>query len=287
MTFPRLLYQVWFQGTNDPSFSAIVRENTEAWKRMNPTWRHHVVDQHRLRQACRSISPETEACFLRLAHIHIILAIDFGRYCLLYQTGGMYVDTDMWCIRPVDACTALQQQITQDKPFVAVCQANPSLSHVVNNGMMVSTPGHPFLRHFILDIQKKVTDHRADKEIRLKEWFIIHCAGPLNLSKQLRIFQKNDQHANTVILYFPFDVFEASVDRQLFRVTDQTIALHVREGSWISSDGIKGLAADMIINMVSIPTILMTCPVLSLVLLLVGILIGVLLVRTFRHRVKR
>lgn len=282
MTFPRLLYQVWFQGADDPSFPR-VRENTEAWKRMNPTWRHHVVDQHRLRQACRFISFETEACFLRLAQIHIMLAIDFGRYCLLYQTGGMYVDTDMWCIRPVDACTELRQQITQNKPFVAVCESNPLLSsHLVNSGMMVSTPGHPFLRHFILDIQKKVTDHPVDKGIRFKEWFIIHCGGPVNLSKQLRIFQKNNQCANTVILYLPFDVFEAFLDRDLFRVTDRTIALHVREGSWVS-DGIKASVG----RLINVPTLMVTCPVLSLVLLLMGILIGVLLARTFRHRVKR
>lgn len=282
MTFPRLLYQVWFQGADDPSFSALVRENTEAWKRMNPTWRHHVVDQHRLRQACRFISFETEACFLRLAKIHIMLAIDFGRYCLLYQTGGMYVDTDMWCIRPVDACTALRQQITQNKPFVAVCKSRPFLSYFVNSGMMVSTPGHPFLRHFILDIQKKVTDQPVDKGLRLKEWFIIHCGGPVNLSKQLRIFQKNNQDANTVILYLPFDVFEAFVDRHLFQVTDRTIALHVREGSWIS-DGMKG----SLVKMMNTSTLLVSYPVPFLVLLLVGILIGVLLARTFRHRVMR
>lgn len=280
MVLPRLLYQVWFQGVNDPSFTSAIRENTDAWKRMNPTWRHQVVDQHRLRQACRSISPETEACFLKLANVHMVLAIDFGRYCLLYETGGMYVDTDMWCIRPLDSCAMLTEGMNQRSDWLAVSLLSIQLfgMRFVNNGMMMSTAKHPFLLALISDIQTRVYDLSTRGTPLSKEWLVGHCTGPVNVRKQLRLFEKNPANEAHAIVYLPHDLFEPRVTEDLFYVTDRTVALHFHEGTWIP----KHSLLRSLLHVGREMTLCTFRPLLPCSLLLLGILVGVLLTLLIR-----
>lgn len=64
------------------------------------------------------------------------------RYLILYEFGGIYLDLDIKCLKPMDF-------------FLTVDWiSSPGLPVGINNAFMAVTPGHPFLKHAIKNIKR-------------------------------------------------------------------------------------------------------------------------------------
>lgn len=98
MGIPNVTHQIWFQGWNnlpDKYFG-----NTEKLVFLNQDWKHMKWDEESLRKECATMSPETLAKFDSFDKM--IQKVDFGRYVVLHKYGGVSVDCDAECIRPLD-----------------------------------------------------------------------------------------------------------------------------------------------------------------------------------------
>jgi inositol phosphorylceramide mannosyltransferase catalytic subunit len=77
-----------------------------------------------------------------------IMRADVIRYLLLYRVGGLYLDTDYEMLRAFDLC---------DKEIVLCWEPHPNdqnRPHKIANAVFASSPGHPFFRMLIDDLQK-------------------------------------------------------------------------------------------------------------------------------------
>jgi len=64
------------------------------------------------------------------------------RYLILYKLGGIYLDLDIKCLKPMDF-------------FLTVDWVSPpGLPVGINNAFMAVAPGHPFLKHAIENIKR-------------------------------------------------------------------------------------------------------------------------------------
>jgi len=254
ISFPKCIYQVWFQGQNDPSFQSRpeLRQNQQGWKYWNhSTWSYRLLDQHDLQKACRFHSSMAETCFQRFVEIHIMLAIDFGRYCYLYQHGGIYVDFDMWCLRSLDHSAPMIQFLEKRKQYLHVLGVSEMAvqplcmggKRLLNSGMMISTSKHPFLYHLIRVISERGLNRNnnnpffsSSNSFSMMERYIYDTTGPMRLTTEVNFFlHKKEWGSSCSILQFPHTFFEPCFSdlQSLCKITKDTVAIHQHELSWV------------------------------------------------------
>lgn len=95
---PKVTHQIWFQGWSELPHR--YTDDVEKLSILNEKWNHMKWDETSLRIECEKFSPEALAKFESFDKM--IQKIDFGRYVVLYNYGGVSVDCDAECLRPLD-----------------------------------------------------------------------------------------------------------------------------------------------------------------------------------------
>lgn len=243
--FPKVIYQVWFQGQDDLSFRSRphLLANMNGWKCIqSPEWSHRLLDQRDLEEACRSVSARAVRVFHKFASWDRILAIDFGRYCYLYTHGGIYVDMDMWCLRPLElseSVRAFLSRVTHPMPMPLLAISKMLVGHPYefNTGMMMSTVLHPFLKQFI-DTIMSICETTAERpSANLMPYYIQRTTGPWRLTQEVYRFCATDPHRHDMIFPLPYPVFEpcafVGTGEKVCRISADTVAMHEYQLSWI------------------------------------------------------
>jgi inositol phosphorylceramide mannosyltransferase catalytic subunit len=193
---PRILHQIWLGDSPLPDAFAGYRET---WRRHHPDWDHRFWTEDNL--------PSD----LRRAEVYARLRIpaersDILRLEVLWRLGGVYVDTDFECLRPLDP-------LIEDLDFFT---APLKPNGWVNNAFIGSVPGHP-----ILD--------RALNELRPREFhgYDKHGTGPRFLDTLLRDYPEARR--------LPAELFYQTSPAQLA----DAVATHHAAGSWKSVESYR------------------------------------------------
>ncbi len=186
---PRILHQVWLGDRPLPDEFAAYRES---WIRHHPDWEHRLWTEENLPDGLRR--PEVYERLRVPAERSDILRLE-----VLWRHGGVYVDTDFECHRPLDPV------IEGLEFFTAPLKPNGW----VNNAFIGSVPGHP-----ILD--------RALNELRPREFhgYDKHGTGPRFLDTLLQDYPEATR--------LPAELFYQTSPGQLA----DAVATHHAAGSW-------------------------------------------------------
>ncbi len=193
---PRILHQIWLGDQPLPDEFARYRET---WLRHHPGWEHRFWTEENLPPDLRR--PEVYERLRMPAERSDILRLE-----VLWHEGGVYVDTDFECHRPLD-------EVIDDHEFFT---APLKPSGWVNNAFVGSVPEHP-----ILD--------RALNELRPRAFYGYdkHGTGPRFLDTLLR------DYPDAVRL--PAELFYQTSPSQLA----EAVATHHAAGSWKSVDSYR------------------------------------------------
>lgn len=101
---------------------------------------------------------------------------DILRYVVLYEFGGIYADVDVENLRPLDRVTRKYTCIIPTEPLEHNI-LKYHVPYVINNGIMLCAPKHPFLRR-LLDT---LLDNTEDDNV-------LTATGPLFVTKQFNIY---------------------------------------------------------------------------------------------------
>lgn len=132
MTIPETIHQIWVGGKAVPTkFKRLMK----TWKEMHPQWAHKLW-----------LDEDVEKLHLRNrvyydATSDPIEKANIARYEILEQFGGIYIDIDFLCLKPLDAFHRRYDFYTGIAP--ADCAA------MLNNALMACGPGHPIMKHCI------------------------------------------------------------------------------------------------------------------------------------------
>lgn len=131
---PRLIHRIWLGGP--------MPEQNEAWGRtwteLNPgwtmvTWDEAMIDQFDMK--CRAEFEAAESYAQKA---------DLARYEILYRMGGLYVDTDFECLKPISVLLKTRKVVLgwEDKD-------NPEgYPDVLSNAFIAAPQQHRLLRWF-------------------------------------------------------------------------------------------------------------------------------------------
>jgi hypothetical protein len=153
---PRIFHHIWLGPDPLPDDH---RPWIETWKRHHPDWEFTLWTEENLPED--PIRPEV----LERLRAPVERA-DILRLEVLYRHGGVYLDTALECLRPID-------DVLRDEEFVGVCHKPGRIT----NTAIASAPGHPLLEEALEHAQPMEMYWTSSSE-RLKE-----VAGPLLLER--------------------------------------------------------------------------------------------------------
>ena len=153
---PRILHHIWIGPDPLPGDQ---RPWIKSWKRHHPGWEHRLWTEDDLPED--PIRPE----ILERLRAPVERA-DILRLEILYRHGGVYLDTDLECLRSLDPVLA-------DEDFVGVCHKPGRIT----NTAIASVPGHPLLEEALGEV-RPMEMYWTNASERLKE-----VAGPLLLER--------------------------------------------------------------------------------------------------------
>jgi Anp1/Glycosyltransferase sugar-binding region containing DXD motif/Glycosyl transferase family 2 len=141
---PPLIHQTW----KNEDVPHDWRDWSESWRRHHPDWEYRLwTDADN-----RAFLEEHYAWFLPVydGYQEPIKRADAIRYFLLDHFGGLYVDMDFECLRPMTELFAGKELILglePDEHARLPWSRRSGLRRIVGNAFMASRPGHPFWSH--------------------------------------------------------------------------------------------------------------------------------------------
>lgn len=191
---PRIIHQIWIGPDPLPDDQ---RPYIKSWKRHHPSWEHKLWTEENLPED--PVRPE----ILERLRTPVERA-DILRLEILYRYGGVYVDTDLECLRPLD-------DVIGDERFVGVC-LKPGR---VTNTFIASAPGHPLLERALRDVRPMKVYWTMSSTVSIKE-----VAGPPFLARLV------SDYADVKLLEPPLFFPSTPEDRE------RAVAVHHMARTW-------------------------------------------------------
>ena len=212
---PKVTHQIWFQGWDELPFK--YRSCTEKLRELNPGWTHMKWDEKLLRLECEKIGVQDKFD----GFTDMIQKIDFGRYVVLFNYGGISVDCDVEPLRPLEKIPGLDRYdlIVSKNPLNKIENiiTTNGLARdlvVVNNATVCCSQGHQIMRRlidFLVANESWNEDRLVDTQLK---------TGPLILSVFFKQFLDD-------ILVLDSDIFEP-----FGNVNSRTVLNHLYDQSW-------------------------------------------------------
>ncbi len=136
---PKIIHQIWL-GPLEPLKAAM---NT--WPKLHPDWEYRLWTEDNMPSLVNQEAFDSADNYPQKS--------DILRYELLYNYGGVYVDADEYCIKPLDEIIDLVAQSNQ--AVFAANEGNRELPNLIANGMLGCTKHHPFMLEVANNIDAK------------------------------------------------------------------------------------------------------------------------------------
>ena len=172
---PKIIHQVWDSPENRdiPLFLQVLM-NT--WKVYNPDWKYHLWNRKEMDRLVKEEFPYF--CDTYYNFPYDIQRWDAIRYMILYKYGGLYVDLDIECLKPIDPILkninlGIGEEASEKSLY-------PYLKHMLGNSFLVSVEGAEgwnFILSRIMNLKS------APELIENKESLTLTTTGSLMLSK--------------------------------------------------------------------------------------------------------
>ena len=140
---PKIIHQIW-SGVNEPlpnHFKIL----GETWKEHHPSWKYEFWDNTRMNNFILEFYPQHWNTYN--SFIYNVQRWDAIRYLILDKFGGMYVDFDSECLKPLDDLFLGNECCFSMEPKEHGIVFNKNL--YFNNALMASIPEHPFMKKII------------------------------------------------------------------------------------------------------------------------------------------
>lgn len=215
LKIPKIIHQIWL-GSSLPEDLKTLQQT---WKKFHPDWEYKLWtdnDVKNFKMQNREVFEKTK---------NLGAKSDILRYEILYQFGGLYVDTDFECLKPFDElhhiCDFYAGLFSYDK----IC---------IMNSLMGCSPKNKILKN-ILDSMKMVSSFQITPEE------VFNFSGPHYLTSVFFGTDKKDKQ-NSII--FPPTYFFPSPNsnsgkthnEQKKFLKDESHAIHYWHISWVKKD---------------------------------------------------
>ena len=140
---PKIIHQIW-SGVNEPLPNHF-KMLGETWKEHHSMWKYEFWDNTRMNNFIHEFYPQYLDTFNSFTYN--VQRWDAIRYLILDKFGGMYVDFDSECLKPLDDLFFENECCFSMEPKEHGVVFNKNL--YFNNALMASIPEHPFMKKIV------------------------------------------------------------------------------------------------------------------------------------------
>ena len=147
-TISKITHQIWMQGWD--KLPEKFQENVRLLEELNPGFKHKKWDEESLRAECAKVGKEYLDKFNSFEEM--ITRVDYGRYIVLYQYGGISIDTDMKPLKPLDNIPGIDRDSfiisKNDGTAISNMLAKINITRLTNATILVSKQ-NPIMKEII------------------------------------------------------------------------------------------------------------------------------------------
>lgn len=163
---PRLMHQIWLGPRAAPE------DWMRSWRDAHPVWAYRIWREDDV----AALGLQNEELYRRCCDDGLFdAAADVVRAEILLRSGGVYVDADSICRRPLDGAAFLEAG------FFATLEPTPLAEELITNAFMGARPEHPVLQRYVAALST-VDEPRP-------QW---RRTGPLQLTAAVRSGTESD-----------------------------------------------------------------------------------------------
>lgn len=185
---PKIIHQIWYQGGDEVPKQ--YRQYAFSWMRHNQDYEYLLWDKDDIEKLIKNSFPKYLQFYEMLPSM--IQKIDFAKYCIMYAYGGLYVDMDCECLKPIDSLFLKSNK----KLFVVSLDvdvfeqiASNYYDTLYNNGWFASSKKNALWKLVIKYISQQSID-RAWYETNIG--YIFRTTGPKAFSQVVNNFSEKE-----------------------------------------------------------------------------------------------
>ena len=211
---PKIIHYCWFGKNPLPE---LAQKCIASWKKYLPDyeikeWNEENYDVRKIPSTAQAYDAKKYA-----------FVSDYARFDILYQYGGLYFDTDVEVIKPLD-------EILKRGAFAGVERAGS-----LNAGLGLASPAASPIYKEILDSYKNSSFIKDDGSIDLTT--VVTRVS--DIFKKHGFTDKNEIQKVEEITVYPSEYFcPKDIETGKLTVTENTVSIHWFDGSWVSGKGI-------------------------------------------------
>lgn len=229
---PKIIHQIWYQGVD--KIPQNLQNNSNKIINLHKNWKYMIWDNNSIKKYFKN-NHRILTTYNKLKYLH--QKVDFMKYCILYNFGGVYMDMD------INALKSLDQLVKQYENYecilsginlnvmesYALCRNNKC----INNGIIISQQKSNFMLALINEICKnnKCQIYDLNKSICINR-----TTGPLLITK---IYNNYENKSQIKILHYSY--FEPCVLGDICDIKKNTILIHTHNTTWINTQITKFL----------------------------------------------
>lgn len=240
MPIPKTIHQIWYSEKPMPEvFLPLI----DSWREFNPNYNYILWKKCEVDDLIRNHYSDKQSIFNDV--LYDIQKVDIARYLILDYTGGVYIDLDYECLKPID-------DLINKKNLCLVLEPKDhgkvDDQQVIGNAFMASEKMHPLVRLLIKNVfarlQKRVC--LQDAELHDKFLYVLNSTGPYLLTKVLKAFELNSDFSANDIHLLPSHILNPLSKKEAFEYingkncpnllakTQGSYGIHYFVGSWLS-----------------------------------------------------
>lgn len=193
----------------------------ETWKEHfpEPEYKHVMWDDEAIDRFMEEKFPD-HLDFYNSLPFHIV-RLDFFRFALLYEEGGIYADMDMYCVRN------FYDELYKDIAFVE----SPYVKGELENSLMASVPKNRHLMGMMLRSRETFAELDVRDSIVGEEGsqYVLELCGPQQITKYLAEKTKDEQREIQRLRYPLFNPHAGHADPNNLQ---KYFTLHMNTGNW-------------------------------------------------------
>ena len=218
---PRIIHQSWKSHELPPRWASL----QQTWITHHPQWEYRFWTDDDNRRLIAAEYPELLSTYD--SYPLGINRAELARYMVVRRYGGVYVDLDFECLRPLDSLVAGRQIIFGLEPESHAQRApvkERGLDRIVCNAFIASIPGHPFWEHLAAWLER--SKERPSLGDRTSFFLLTRACDSFPDTSAITILPAS--------LMYPIDNKHGPVDDIERREIARTAyAIHHWHGSWL------------------------------------------------------
>ena len=171
---PKKLHMIWVGADNGAPESCI-----QSWRINHPDWDFRLWTEKDLENSCW-VTRRTIKALLDIREW--VGAAALMRYEILFREGGVYVDADAFCVRPMDSWLL-------EHNLFACWEEMTARNKRVSTSFIGSTPNNPVIKYAIDRIKKYDRLPFITQAVRLYRYTLSSFGGPKHFTRCIEKFQ--------------------------------------------------------------------------------------------------